>query len=96
MGAFARRSSAINTALASKFNNLGGNTVMWSRSVALLKARNILDFDTNILQSVVDQERDCLFSRWLVLGPGILSEAMIGLQELYDRECGMRPCYKGE
>jgi hypothetical protein len=82
--------------LASKFNNLGGNTVMWSRSVALLKARNILDFNEDILQNVVDAERQCLFSRWLVLGPGMLSDAMIGLQELYDRECGMRPCYGKE
>jgi hypothetical protein len=92
--------------LASKFNSLGGNNVMWTHSVAFLDHLGVLDFES-VLQYYAPQERmQCvLFSSVFSKGAGsksrdiissFLDNVRINLQNVYSHECGIQLCVEGE
>ena len=92
--------------LASKFNSLGGNNVMWTHSIAFLDHLGVLDFES-VLQYYAPQERmQCvLFSSVFSKGAGsksrnvissVLDNVRISLQNVYSHECGIQLCVEGE
>jgi hypothetical protein len=87
--------------LASKFNAVGGNNVMWEHSVLFLAHMGVIDFH-QVLQYHAPLERaKCLYSQ-SVFSPGagsrnfflanMLDSIKLSLQLLYDKECGVLLC----
>lgn len=85
--------------LASKFNALGGNNVMWAQSVSYLAHMGVLDFET-ALQFYAPLERmPCvLLSGVFSKGAGrsqrgfvsnFLDSIRVSLQNIYNHECGI-------
>jgi len=92
--------------LASKFNSLGGNNVMWSHSITFLHHLGVLDFES-VLQYYAPKERmPCvLLSSVFSKGAGskkrdpfsaMLDNMRISLQNAYNHECGVLLCPEGE
>lgn len=88
--------------LASKFNSLGGNNVMWTHSITFLNHMGVLDFES-VLQYYAPKERKpcVLFSSVFSKGAGsskrdifssTLDNFRIYLQNIYNHECGVLLC----
>ena len=85
--------------LAAKFNAVGGNNYMWDNSVNFLEAIGLYKLK-EILQDFVPKERtSCLAHGYIIStqsNGNIISKAVdqmkVGIQQLYDKECGILFC----
>lgn len=91
--------------LATKFNNIGGNSAMWARATKYLKQERILDFD-RVLSNFARYEREHCLLMSSILGPGHgTHQGVVGTlrnwwegswiaiqNNLWDSECGIHLC----
>jgi len=88
--------------LASKFNSLGGNNVMWTHSITYLHHMGVLDFES-VLQFYAPKERmpcvllSSVFSKGAGaknrgMFSGLLDSLRVSLQNIYNHECGVLLC----
>lgn len=92
--------------LASKFNALGGNNVMWTHSVAFLHHMGVLDFQTALQYYAPLERNPCvLLSSVFSKGAGsknrnifssFLDSMRISIQNLYNHECGILMCLEDD
>lgn len=92
------------TSLATKFNNIGGNSIMWARATEYLKGEGVLDFN-HVLSIFAQPEREQCLLTPSTLGPGrgnhvgIMGSiwnwwdgSLMAIQNLWDTECGIHLC----
>ena len=86
--------------LAAKFNSVGGNNHMWDNSINFLEEIGLYRLK-EILQDFVPRERtSCLAHNYIISSSpsngNIISKAVdkmkVGIQHLYDKECGILYC----
>jgi hypothetical protein len=84
--------------LAAKFNAIGGNNHMWDNSVNFLDEIGLYRLKA-ILQDFVPIERTSCLAHNFIISPSngnILSKTVdkvkVGIQHLYDKECGILSC----
>ena len=84
--------------LAAKFNAIGGNNHMWDNSVNFLDEIGLYRLKA-ILQDFVPIERTSCLAHNFIISPSngnIISKTVdkvkVGIQHLYDKECGILSC----
>lgn len=95
------------SSLASLFNNIGGNTVMWDSAVEYLREKKIFDFSELLQREFLKERRFCLLSEDVFQphsspeeSSNILWSAWrnaengmrVYMQNIYSKDCGVQTC----